>query len=46
MVMRKFKRFKGHKILAGRFLERLAKERSTLFVHWRYDRRVCLMGAE
>ena len=33
-VMRKFKRFKGHKILAGRFLERLAQERSDLFVHW------------
>jgi Group II intron, maturase-specific domain len=34
-AMRKFKRFKGHKILAGRFFERLAKERSDLFVHWR-----------
>src|SRR5215471_14125760 len=34
-AMRKFKRFKGRKILAGRFLERLAKERSDLFVHWR-----------
>jgi hypothetical protein len=33
-VMRKFKRFKDHKILAGRFLERLAQERSDLFVHW------------
>jgi hypothetical protein len=32
--MRKFKRFKGHKILAGRFLERLAQERSDLFVPW------------
>src|ERR1041384_1561812 len=34
-AQRKFKRFKGHKILAGRFFERLAKERSDLFVHWR-----------
>ena len=33
-VMRKFKRFKGHKTLAGRFFERLAKERANLFVHW------------
>jgi hypothetical protein len=33
-AMRKFKRFKGHKTLAGRFFERLAKERSDLFVHW------------
>src|SRR5215471_16755675 len=33
-AMRKFKRFKGCKILAGRFFERLAKERPDLFVHW------------
>jgi len=33
-AMRKFKRFKGRKTLAGRFFERLAKERSDLFVHW------------
>ena len=33
-AMRKFKRFKGRKIRAGRFFERLAKERSDLFVHW------------
>ena len=33
-VMRKFKRFKGRKTLAGRFCERLAKERPDLFVHW------------
>jgi hypothetical protein len=32
--MRKFKRFKGRKIRAGRFFERLAKERPDLFVHW------------
>jgi group II intron reverse transcriptase/maturase len=31
---RKFKRFKGHPTLAGSFLERLARERSDLFVHW------------
>jgi hypothetical protein len=34
-AMRKFKRFKDRKILAGRLFERLAKERSDLFVHWR-----------
>ena len=33
-AMRKFKRFKGHKTLAGRFFERLAQEQSDLFVHW------------
>jgi hypothetical protein len=33
-VMRKFKRFKGHKIRAGQFLLRLAAERVDLFVHW------------
>jgi group II intron reverse transcriptase/maturase len=33
-AMRKFKRFKDHKTLASRFFERLAKERSDLFVHW------------
>jgi group II intron reverse transcriptase/maturase len=34
-MMRKFKRFAAHKIRAGRFLERLARENSDLFVHWR-----------
>jgi RNA-directed DNA polymerase len=33
--MRKFKRFAAHKIGAGRFLERLARENADLFVHWR-----------
>ena len=33
-VMRKFKRFKGHKIRAIRFLQRLAAERVDLFVIW------------
>ena len=33
-AMRKFKRFKGHKIRAGRFLERLARDRADLFIHW------------
>jgi RNA-directed DNA polymerase len=32
---RKFKRFKRRKILAGRFLERLAQECPDLFAHWR-----------
>jgi RNA-directed DNA polymerase len=34
-AMRKFKRFKDHKIRAGRFFERLSKERSSLFAHWK-----------
>jgi group II intron reverse transcriptase/maturase len=33
-VMRKFKRFKGHRIQASQFLQRLAMERGDLFVHW------------
>ena len=36
-AMRKYKSFKGRKILAGRFFERLAKRRSDLFVHWQND---------
>jgi RNA-directed DNA polymerase len=34
-VMRKFKRFKSHKIRASQFLQRLAAERAALFVHWK-----------
>jgi len=34
-VMRKFKRFKSHKVQASQFLQKLAKERVDLFVHWR-----------
>ena len=33
--MRKFKRFKAHKIRASRFLQRLARQNADLFVHWR-----------
>jgi RNA-directed DNA polymerase len=33
-VMRKFKRFKHHKIQASQFLQRLATECVDLFVHW------------
>jgi hypothetical protein len=33
-VMRKFKRFKGHKIQASQFLQRLATEGVDLFFHW------------
>ena len=33
-VMRKFKRFKGHKVRASEFLQRLAKDQRALFVHW------------
>jgi hypothetical protein len=33
-VLRKFKRFKGHKIQASQFLQQLAAERAALFVHW------------
>ncbi len=34
-AMRKFKRFKGHKIQASQFLQRLAEDCVDLFVHWR-----------
>ena len=34
-VMRKFKRYKGHKIRASQFLQRLAVKRADLFVHWK-----------
>src|SRR5713226_4441234 len=33
-AMRKFKRFKDHKIRASQFLQRLATEHQALFVHW------------
>lgn len=33
-AMRKFKRFKAHKVRASRFLQRLAADRPDLFVHW------------
>jgi RNA-directed DNA polymerase len=33
-VMRKFKRFKGHKVRASQFLQQLAAEQMALFVHW------------
>jgi group II intron reverse transcriptase/maturase len=33
-VMRKFKRLRGRKVRASQFLQRLAKERADLFVHW------------
>ncbi len=38
-MMRKFKRFKGHKARAWLLLEKLNRERAELFVHWQYDRR-------
>jgi len=34
-VMRKFKRFNGHKTRASRFLQRLSGQSPGLFVHWR-----------
>lgn len=33
--MRKFKRFKHHKIQASQFLQKLAEGGVDLFVHWR-----------
>ena len=33
-MMRKFKRFKAHKIRTSRFLQKLAQENAGLFVHW------------
>jgi len=38
-AMRKFKRFKDHKIRAGRFFERLTTERPDLFAHWKLGMR-------
>ncbi len=34
-AMRKFKRFKAHKILASHFLQKLARDKVSLFAHWR-----------
>jgi RNA-directed DNA polymerase len=34
-VMRKFKRFAAKTFRAGRFLERMAREHTDMFVHWR-----------
>ena len=34
-VRRKFKRYKGHKVRAAGFVEKLARTRPDLFVHWR-----------
>jgi len=34
-VMRKFKRFAGKTVRAGRFLERMARDHAAMFVHWR-----------
>ena len=34
-MMRKFKRYRGHKTRAGQFLQRLGREHPDLFVHWR-----------
>jgi RNA-directed DNA polymerase len=34
-AMRKFKRFRGHKVRASRALQRVARESAKLFVHWR-----------
>jgi RNA-directed DNA polymerase len=34
-AMRKFKRLKAHKIRASRFLQKLARDQMSLFVHWR-----------
>ena len=33
-AMRKFKRFKDHKVRASQLLQRLATEHRVLFVHW------------
>ena len=34
-IMRKYKRFQGHKTRASRFLRKLARDDANLFVHWR-----------
>jgi RNA-directed DNA polymerase len=33
-AMRKFKRFAGHTMRTGRFLEKLSQTNPRLFVHW------------
>ena len=35
LTVRKYKRFKAHKIRASRFLQRLVRDNAGLFVHWR-----------
>jgi RNA-directed DNA polymerase len=34
-AMRKFKRFKSHKVRASRFLQQICRQSAHLFVHWR-----------
>jgi group II intron reverse transcriptase/maturase len=34
-AMRKFKRFRAHKVRASRFLQKLCRQSAHLFVHWR-----------
>jgi group II intron reverse transcriptase/maturase len=34
-AMRKYKRFRAHKIRASHFLQRLVRDQTSLFVHWR-----------
>jgi RNA-directed DNA polymerase len=34
-LMRKFKRYRGHKTKTGIFLKRLSRESSGLFAHWK-----------
>jgi group II intron reverse transcriptase/maturase len=34
-AMRKFKRFKAHKVRASRFLQKICRQSAHLFVHWR-----------
>jgi RNA-directed DNA polymerase len=33
-AMRKFKRFRAHKVRASRFLQQLSQRHAKLFVHW------------
>jgi hypothetical protein len=33
-ALRKYKRLKGHKTQASRYLQRLSKDKPTLFAHW------------
>lgn len=37
-AMRKYKRFRGHKMLANQFINKMSKERPDLFMHWKYER--------
>ena len=46
-VMHKYKYYRGTKISAMKFIEKIAFNNPQLFIHWRkwYENRICLVGA-